>query len=79
MLACRALVYWPNPHGRPLECRVNPHDFPLFMQQRVGYELIYDCRQPTPMLLMLNIHHSRASDIVVPDLLTTSPSVPLSF
>ena len=49
------------------------------MQQRVGYELIYDCPQPTPMMLMLNIHHSRASDIVVPDVLTTSPSVPLSF
>ena len=37
------------------------------MQLRVGYELIYDCPQPTPMMLMLNIHHTRASDIVVPD------------
>ena len=37
------------------------------MQIRVGYELIYDCPQPTPMLLMLNIHHTRANDIVVPD------------
>ena len=37
------------------------------MRIRVGYELIYDCPQPTPMLLMLNIHHTRASDIVVPD------------
>jgi len=46
---------------------------------RVGYELIYDCPQPTPMMLMLNIHHSRAGDIVVPDVLTTRPSVPLSF
>jgi hypothetical protein len=26
------------------------------MQIRVGYELIYDCLQPTPMMLMLNIH-----------------------
>jgi transglutaminase-like putative cysteine protease len=49
------------------------------MQLRVGYELIYDCPQPTPMMLMLNIHHSRAGDIVVPDILTTNPSVPLSF
>jgi transglutaminase-like putative cysteine protease len=31
------------------------------------------------MMLMLNIHHTRASDIVVPDCLTTSPSVPLTF
>ena len=37
------------------------------MQIRVGYELVYDCPQPTPMLLMLNVHHARAADIVVPD------------
>ena len=49
------------------------------MQLRVGYELIYDCPQWTPMMLMVNIHHSRASDIVVPDCLTTYPSVPLTF
>ena len=30
------------------------------MQIRVGYELIYDCPQPTPMMLMLNIHHTLA-------------------
>ncbi len=46
------------------------------MEIRVGYELVYDCPQPTPMMLMLNVHHSRASDIVVPDHLTTTPSVP---
>ncbi|CAN5680081.1 transglutaminase family protein [soil metagenome] len=46
------------------------------MQIRVGYELIYGCPQPTPMLLTLNIHYSRASDIVVPDNLMTTPSVP---
>jgi len=45
---------------------------------KVGYELIYDCPQPTPMLLMLNIHYSRASDIVVPDHLVTSPAVPIT-
>jgi transglutaminase-like putative cysteine protease len=49
------------------------------MQLRVGYELIYECPQPTPMMLMLNIHHTRASDIVIPDYLTTNPSVPISF
>jgi transglutaminase-like putative cysteine protease len=45
---------------------------------RVGYELIYDCPQPTPMMLMLNIHHSRAADILVPDRLTTVPVIPFS-
>jgi transglutaminase-like putative cysteine protease len=47
------------------------------VQIRVGYELIYDCPQPTPMLLALHIHYSRASDILVPDHVTTDPSVPI--
>jgi hypothetical protein len=33
------------------------------MQIQVGYELVYDCPQPTPMVL--HIHHTRAADIVV--------------
>ena len=47
------------------------------MEIKVGYELIYDCPQPTPMLLVLNVHYSRASDVVIPDHLTTNPSVPI--
>ena len=43
---------------------------------RVGYELIYDCPQPTPMMLVLNIHYTRAADILVPDHVKTDPSVP---
>jgi transglutaminase-like putative cysteine protease len=41
---------------------------------QAGYELLYTCVQQTPMILMVNIHYSRASDIVSPDLLTTNPS-----
>src|SRR5579871_6406207 len=48
------------------------------LEIRVGYELIYHCPRPTPMMLMLNIHYTRASDIVVPDHVTTIPSIPLS-
>ena len=48
------------------------------MQIRVGYELIYDCLRPTPMILTLNIHFTRVSDIVVPDHLVTSPSIPIT-
>jgi hypothetical protein len=44
----------------------------------VGYELIYDCPQPTPMMLVLNVHYSRASDVIIPDQVTTSPSLPQS-
>jgi transglutaminase-like putative cysteine protease len=45
------------------------------MQIRVGYELTYEVPQPTPMLLTVHIHHSRVSDLVVPDHLVTVPSV----
>ena len=48
------------------------------MQIKVGYELIYDCPQPTPMLLVLHVHYSRASDLIVPDQIKTTPTVPLS-
>jgi transglutaminase-like putative cysteine protease len=48
------------------------------MKIRVGYELIYDFPQPTPMIMVLGAHFSRASDVVTPDYLTTTPSVPIS-
>jgi len=47
------------------------------MEIRVGYELIYNCPQPTPMMLMLNIHHTRAADIVIPDHMATDPKIPI--
>jgi transglutaminase-like putative cysteine protease len=48
------------------------------MYIKVGYELIYDCPQPTPMLLMLNIHYSHAYEIVKPDHLLVNPAVPIT-
>jgi transglutaminase-like putative cysteine protease len=45
---------------------------------KAGYELIYDCPQPTPMMLVLHVHYSRASDLVVPDHVMTIPSIPMS-
>ncbi len=48
------------------------------MQIQVGYELAYQLPQPTPMILALNIHYSRASSIVVPDHMRTEPAVPIS-
>src|SRR5579863_1244469 len=48
---------------------------PPAMQLRVGYELIYHCPQDVPMILLVNIHYSRASDIVVPEHLTIDPSI----
>ena len=49
------------------------------MHLRVGYELVYECPQPTPMVVNLHIHYSRASDIVKPDHLLLNPSVPVTF
>jgi transglutaminase-like putative cysteine protease len=46
------------------------------MQIRVGYELIYNFPQPTPMILTLNIHYSRAADVIVADQMTIDPPVP---
>jgi transglutaminase-like putative cysteine protease len=48
------------------------------MQLRVGFEMVYDCPQPTPMILALAIHYSRAADLLRPDHLVTSPSVPVT-
>jgi hypothetical protein len=45
------------------------------MQIRVGYELIYDCVQPTPMMLLLSVHYSRVADLAAPDVVTTEPVV----
>ena len=48
------------------------------MQLRAGYEFIYDCPQPTPMILTLHIHSTRVSDLIVPDHLITKPSIPIT-
>ena len=46
------------------------------IQIRVGFEMEMACPAPTPMILALSIHYSRASDLVRPDHLVTSPAVP---
>jgi transglutaminase-like putative cysteine protease len=48
------------------------------MHIRVGYELHYEFPQPTPIIGNLNVHYSRASDIVQPDVMRTTPPVPLT-
>ena len=46
------------------------------MHIRVGYEFVYDCAQPTPMILTLDVHPSRARDIVREPQMMTDPAVP---
>jgi hypothetical protein len=48
------------------------------MKIRVGYELIYDFLQTTPVIMVLGTHFTQVSDVIVPDFLTTSPSVSIS-
>ena len=48
------------------------------MQLWVGYELIYECPHPTPMILMLNIHFTRVSDLVIADHIVTNPPTPIT-
>ncbi len=48
------------------------------MRIQIGYELVYQCPQPTPMILMLNVNFTRVSDIVVPDHMICTPPVSIT-
>jgi transglutaminase-like putative cysteine protease len=45
------------------------------MRIRAGYALSYDCPKPTPMLLMLSLHPSRATDLLSQQRMTFVPSI----
>ena len=49
------------------------------MHIRLGYELIYQSPQPTPMILNLQVHYTRAADLVRADQMLTEPWVPLTL
>jgi len=48
------------------------------MKIHVGFEIIYDCPQPTPMIFNLNVHFTRVSDLVGRDDLAVDPPVPIA-
>lgn len=48
------------------------------MRIHVGYDLVYRCPRPTPMIVTLSVHYSRASDIIKPDHLVLTPSSPIT-
>jgi len=48
------------------------------MKLRIGYEFDYRFPRPTPCLLVLNVHHSRVSDLAVPDHVRTNPTAPIT-
>jgi transglutaminase-like putative cysteine protease len=45
---------------------------------RVGYEIVYQFPQPTPVILALSIHYTRVSDVVRPDHMIVTPKAPMS-
>ncbi len=48
------------------------------LQLQVGFEIEFNCPQPTPMLLMLHIHASRGADVTLGDHLLTWPVIPVA-
>jgi len=48
------------------------------VELRIGYEMQYEFPQPTPAILMLNVHFTRVSDLTVPDHILVNPSFPIS-
>lgn len=48
------------------------------MQFRIGYEFKYRFPQPTPCIVMLNVHHSRVSDLVQADNILIRPATLVS-
>jgi transglutaminase-like putative cysteine protease len=64
-------------HAGPIE-EFTPVTTANGMKLRVGYELRYEFPQPTPVILMLNVHFTRVSDLAMPDHIVLDPSVPVS-
>ncbi|WAJ43515.1 transglutaminase family protein [Mycobacterium sp. Aquia_216] len=48
------------------------------MKIHVGFEMIYDSPQPTPIIFNLNVHFTRVSDLIGRDDLVVDPPVPLA-
>jgi len=48
------------------------------MQIRAGFEMTYDCPQPVPMILNVNVHFTRVSDLVGRDDIVIDPPVPMA-
>lgn len=46
------------------------------MRIRAGYNIAFECPQPTPILLMLSIHPDRRKDLLSDDTISFAPDVP---
>jgi hypothetical protein len=48
------------------------------MKIRAGYEITYECPQPTPMIIELSVHPTRRNDLLTPDAIRLQPPVPVT-
>jgi transglutaminase-like putative cysteine protease len=62
------------PPAEPIPAEPTPPTQPL--QIRVGFDLLLRCQRPTPMIVILGVHDSRAGDLLEADPLQLSPQVP---
>jgi len=53
---------------------MNPKEI-CAMLIRAGYEITYDCPQPTPMILALSVHPSRLPDVIGPHRIVFDPPI----
>jgi transglutaminase-like putative cysteine protease len=44
------------------------------MKIHIGFDMTFNCAQPTPMIFMLNVHPSRAADLITSDRLRVTPT-----
>ena len=49
------------------------------MKIRAGYEIAYECQQPTPMILTLSVHPSRIRDLLTQDRMQLDPFIPANW
>jgi transglutaminase-like putative cysteine protease len=59
--------------SRMLETLI-PQENP-FVQIRAGFDITYECPQPTPMLLVLSVHLSRKQDVIGPHQIRFDPPI----
>lgn len=48
------------------------------MTIRGGFNLAFDCAQPTPIIFTINVHPERHKDFIEPELITLYPEIPYS-
>ena len=48
------------------------------MRIHAGYDIAFDCSQPTPMLLQIAVHPSRTKDMLTPGIINFQPPIPLT-